>query len=102
MSFMKDILTVPKDLGDAIHAARKASGQKATEIARRSGRARNVLYRLERGDDVTVASLLDILRSMGLGLRLETAAPPTLDDVRRRFAEDSDDGDEDTGDRGAA
>ena len=91
MSSMKDILSLPKDLGGAIHAARKASGQKATDIARRSGRARNVLYRLERGDDVTVASLLDILRSMGLGLRIEPATPPTLDDVRRRFAQDDDD-----------
>ena len=40
---------------------------------------------------MTVASLLDILRSMGLGLRIEPAAPPTLDDVRRRFAQDDDD-----------
>lgn len=94
---MKDILSLPKDLGEAIHAARKASGLKATDIARRSGRARNVLYRLERGEDVTVASLLDILRAMSLGLRLEPAAPPTLDDVRRRFAEDHDD----AGDSGA-
>jgi HTH-type transcriptional regulator / antitoxin HipB len=90
MFCMKDILSLPEDLGTAIQAARKASRQKATDIARRSGRARSVLYRLERGEDVTVASLLDILRSMGLGLRLAPAAPPTLEDVRRRFGDDAD------------
>ncbi len=79
MPSMKDIFSLPTDLGQAIQAARKGAGLKATDIARRSGRARNVLYRLERGDDVTVASLLDILRSMGLGL-----AP------RSRFAKDDD------------
>ena len=31
-----------------------------------SGRSRDILNRLERGQDVTVASLLDILASMGL------------------------------------
>lgn len=88
---MQDTIRLPADLGRAIHAARKASGLKATVIAERSGRARNVLYRLERGDDVTVASLMDILRAMGLGLRLEAAGPPTLAEVRRRFAADDDD-----------
>ncbi len=95
MSFMKDIIGLPQDLGNAVRAARKGSGLKATDIARRSGRARNVLYRLERGDDVTVASLLDILRAMGLGLRVESAAAPTLDDVRRRFSQDADDAEND-------
>jgi HTH-type transcriptional regulator/antitoxin HipB len=87
---MQDIIRLPTDLGRAIHAARKASGLKATIIAKRSGRARSVLYRLEHGEDVTVASLMDILRAMGLGIRLETAGPPTLAEVRRRFAEDDD------------
>ncbi len=95
---MKDVFRSPRDLGAAIHAARKASGIKATDLARRSGRARSVLYRLERGQDVTVASLLDILRVLGLGLRLESAGPPTLEEVRRRFADDATD--DDAGDGG--
>jgi transcriptional regulator with XRE-family HTH domain len=89
---MQDTIRVPADLGKAIRAARKATRQKATAIAAQSGRARNVLYRLEKGEDVTVASLLDILRAMGLTIRLEPLGLPTLDEVRRRFAED-DDGD---------
>ena len=76
---MKDIIRVPADLGRAVHEARKTGKLKATAIAAHSGRARNVLYRLERGDDVTVASLLDILRAMGLTIRLEPLGLPTLD-----------------------
>ncbi|MEW6704123.1 MAG: helix-turn-helix transcriptional regulator [Pseudomonadota bacterium] len=88
---MKDIIRLPQDLGKAIHQARKAAHLKATTIAERSGRSRNVLYRLERGEDVTVASLLDILRAMGLTLRLERLGMPTLEEVQQRFAADDDD-----------
>lgn len=88
---MKDTIRLPQDLGEAIRAARKESRLAATTIAERSGRSRNVLYRLERGEDVTVASLLDILRAMGLTLRLERLGLPTLEEVRRRFADDDED-----------
>ena len=88
---MKDIIRLPQDLGDAIRGARKESRLAATTIAERSGRSRNVLYRLERGEDVTVASLLDILRAMGLTLRLERLGLPTLEEVRQRFADDDED-----------
>lgn len=91
MSFMQDILKLPAELGAAVRAARKASGLTATAIAERSGRARNVLYRLEAGGEVSVGSLLDILRVLNLGLRLEPLAPPTLDEVRQRFGADDDD-----------
>ena len=90
---MQDTIRLPADLGRAVRQARKSGKQKATSIAERSGRARNVLYRLERGEDVTVSSLLDILRAMGLTIRLESLGMPTLDEVRRRFAVDEDDGD---------
>ena len=58
------------------------------ELARRSGRARTLIHRLESGGDVTVASLLDLLRAMNLGLRIEPLAAPTLDEVRARFGGD--------------
>ena len=73
MSSMKDIIRLPKDLGVAVKAARKAQGIKALDISRHSGRSRDVLNRLERGEDITVSSLLDILSAMGLVLRLERA-----------------------------
>jgi HTH-type transcriptional regulator / antitoxin HipB len=85
---MKDIIRLLPDLGEAVREARKSGKLKATDIAEKSGRARNVLYRLESGEDITVASLLDILRAMGLAIRLEPLGTPTLTEMRRRFAAD--------------
>ena len=88
---MKDKIRLSVELGEAIRAERKSARLKATDIATRSGRARNVLYRLERGEDITVGSLMDILRAMNLTIRLERLGMPTLDEVQRRFAQDEDD-----------
>jgi transcriptional regulator with XRE-family HTH domain len=85
---MKDILSSTSDLSTAFRQAREDLGLTAVELARRSGRARTLIHRLEAGGDVTVASLLDLLRAMNLGLRIEPLAPPTLDAVRARFGED--------------
>ena len=41
-------------------------------------------------EDVTVASLFDILRAMGLTVRLESLGMPTLDEMRQRFSADTD------------
>jgi HTH-type transcriptional regulator/antitoxin HipB len=91
MSFSMDKLRLPSDLGQAIRAARKAQRLKAVDVAARAGRSRDVLHRLERGDDVTVASLMDLLRAMDLCLRLERAGLPTLEEMQARFAQDADD-----------
>lgn len=85
---MKDTIRTPLDLGRAIRHARKDAKLKATAIAERSGRARNVLYRLEGGQDITVASLFDILRAMKLTVSLEPLGMPTLQEMRRQFDED--------------
>ena len=90
---MNDTLRVPADLAAAVRQARKAAGLKATDVARRAGRSRDVLHRLERGDDVTVASLMDFLQAMGLVLRLEKAGLPTLAEMTQRFARPDDDDD---------
>lgn len=91
MSCMKDTIRLPTDLGREIRKARLAGGFKTTEVARNSGRSRDVLNRLEKGEDVTVASLMDILRAMGVTLRLETTKLPTLEEMQKRFAADEDD-----------
>ncbi|WP_281078488.1 helix-turn-helix transcriptional regulator [Variovorax paradoxus] len=90
---MQDKIRLPIELGHAIQRARKEGRLKATDIAARSGRARNVLYRLERGEDITVASLLDILRAMDLTIHLERLGMPTLEEVAQRFGQDEDDDD---------
>lgn len=92
MSSMKDIIRLPKDFGHAVKCARQELGIKTTDIARHSGRSRNILNRLERGEDVNVSSLMDILAAMGLVLRIERAGLPTLDEMTARFADlDEDD-----------
>ncbi|MBB4844204.1 transcriptional regulator with XRE-family HTH domain [Paucibacter oligotrophus] len=94
MSFMKDVIRLPSDLGRALMLERKARKMKATDIALRAGRARDVLYRLEQGEDVTLSSLMAILGAMGLTIRLERAGMPTLEEVQRRFGSVDEDGDD--------
>lgn len=87
MSFMSDIIRLPQDLGKAIQSERKALKLKTIDIAHHSGRSRDVLHRLERGQDVTVSSLMAILAAMGLVLRVERAGLPTLQEMTERFAD---------------
>lgn len=81
-------LRTPGDLGTAVRSARQTQGLKAVEIARRSGKSRDILHRLEAGHDVSVSSLFDILRAMNLSLRLVPAGTPTMEEVRARFEGD--------------
>ena len=88
---MKDNILTPLDLGAALKISRRERKLKAIDIAEHSGRSRDVLNRLENGQDVTVHSLFDILRAMGLCLRIENAGMPTLEEMQARFSEDDDD-----------
>ncbi len=74
------------ELGRAVRAARQATGLTTVEVAKVSGRSRDVLHRLESGRDVSVSSLLDILAAIGQQLELAAIARPTLGDMQRRFA----------------
>jgi len=49
-----------------------------------------ILHRLERGEDITLSSLFDILRACGLSLQLVSAGLPTLAEMRQRFSQDDD------------
>ena len=79
-----------QDLGRAIRQTRVSQGIRATHLAHEAGRSRDLLHRLETGQDVTTGALFDILRAMGYALRLEKAGLPTLDEMRQRFAGDED------------
>ncbi len=85
-----DKLKLPADLGQAIAQYRADNKLSAVAIARKAGRSRTVLHNLERGGDVTVGSLFDILRAMGLCLSLQKAGMPTLEEMQRRFADNGD------------
>lgn len=90
MFTIMDKLRLPADLGKAIAHYRADNKLSAVAMARKAGRSRTVLHKLERGQDVTVASLFDILRATGLCLRLEKAGMPTLEEMQRRFADEDD------------
>ncbi len=94
MSTIMDKLKFSTDLSRAIAEYRADNKLSAVAIARKAGRSRTVLHNLERGGDVTVASLFDILRAMGLCISLQRSGMPTLDEMQRRFADEDDEVDE--------
>jgi transcriptional regulator with XRE-family HTH domain len=90
---MKDNIRTSSELGEALKSLRKERKLKAIDIAEYSGRSRDILNRLEKGHDVTVRSLFDILRAMGLCVRLERTGMPTLEEMQARFVADIEDHD---------
>ena len=88
---MTDVIRLADELGDQLRARREVLGMRKTDLAARAGKVREVVYRLEAGEDTTVSSLMAVLSALGLVLRLEPAGLPTAQDVARRFADDSDD-----------
>lgn len=86
-----DKLRTLHDLGGAFAAHRRKATLSATRIAAQARRSREILYRLERGEDLTVSALLDLLRAAGLAITLVPAGLPTLDEMRERFADLEDD-----------
>lgn len=90
MTYTSGSIRTLADLGARIAQTRRAAGVTATAVSQRSKRSRDILHRLERGDDVSVSSLLDILQAMGYQLELTPARAPTLAEVRERFSEDED------------
>lgn len=79
---MMDNITDPIELGRQLRALRKARGIRSVQLSRDSGRSRDVLNRLERGDDVYLSSLFDALRAMGYSIRLERQGLPTLEEMQ--------------------
>jgi HTH-type transcriptional regulator / antitoxin HipB len=75
------------DLGQAVRAARLASRLTTVEVARNSGRSRDVLHRLENGQDVSLSSLLAMLAAIGKCIGFASATRPTLPEMQRRFAQ---------------
>lgn len=87
---MTDIIRLPDELGRALGEHRKTLGMSKTALAEKAGKVREVVYRLEAGEDTTVSSLMAVLGAMGLSLRLEPVGLPTAEEVSRRFQDDDD------------
>ncbi|MDP2407230.1 MAG: helix-turn-helix transcriptional regulator [Hydrogenophaga sp.] len=90
---MTDIIRLPDELGAQLRQQREALGLSKSQLAEKAGKVREVIYRLEAGDDTTVSSLLAVLGALGLALRLERAGLPSASDVARRFQQDDEDDD---------
>lgn len=84
---MLDKIRTLNDLGRVLNAQRRTAGKPVTEIARHAGRSRDILYRAERGEDITTGALLDLLRAMGLAVNIVPGGMPTLEEMRERFAD---------------
>ena len=85
MSSVNDIIRLPAELGRAIKTERLAAKLSVTEVAEKAGRVRDVIYRIEKGEDTSTASLFAVLSVLKLQVRLEKRGLPTLEDVQTRF-----------------
>lgn len=91
MLAMTDKIRLPDELGAQLRLQRKALGLSKVELAQRAGKVREVIYRLEAGQEASVSSLFAVLGALGLALRVERAGLPTAEEIARRFRMDDDD-----------
>jgi HTH-type transcriptional regulator / antitoxin HipB len=87
---MTDNIRLPTELGLTLRQRREALKLGKSELAEKAGKVREVVYRLEAGEDTTVSSLMAILGALGLVMRLEPAGLPSAAEVARRFRDDDD------------
>jgi transcriptional regulator with XRE-family HTH domain len=83
-------IRLPDELGSQLRARREALGMSKSALADKAGKVREVVYRLEVGEDTTVSSLMAVLGALGLVMRLEPAGLPSAAEVAHRFQEDDD------------
>ena len=86
-----DKIRTSRMLGAAFHKIRSEAGFTPTQIAARSGRSRDILYRLEGGKDISMSALLDFLRVTGHAIQIVPAGIPTMEQMRSMFKEDTND-----------
>lgn len=84
---MSVTLRTPADLGRALRELRESRKLTTVELARRSGRSRDLIYRLESGRDISSSALFDILRALDSSIEIRRAGLPTLDEMKERFQE---------------
>jgi predicted transcriptional regulator len=87
---MADTLRLPDELGRQLRERREALGMSKSELAEKAGKVREVIYRLEAGEDTTVSSLMAVLGALGLAMRLVRVGLPSASEVASRFQEDDD------------
>jgi predicted transcriptional regulator len=88
MQAMAGTIRLQDELGHELRQRREALGLSKSELAGRAGKVREVVYRLEAGEDTTVSSLMAVLGALGLAMRLERAGLPSASEVASRFQDD--------------
>jgi predicted transcriptional regulator len=91
MQAMTVNIRLPDELGQQLRARREALGLSKSALAEKAGKVREVIYRLEAGEDSTVSSLLAVMGALGLVMRVERAGLPTASEVAARFMDEDDD-----------
>ena len=91
MCAMTDMPRLPSELGELLRHRREELGLGKKAVAERAGRVREVVYRLEGGDEASVSSLFDVLRSLNLVMHIVPAGLPTMEQVAAAFNKDEDD-----------
>jgi predicted transcriptional regulator len=91
MQAMTDNNRLPDEPGHQLRTRREALGLSKSALADKSGKVREVIYRLEAGEDATVSSLLAVMGALGLVMRMERAGLPTASEVAARFLDEGDD-----------
>lgn len=74
-----------QDLGVKLAALRKESGHSITRLCELAGITRESWYRMERGDDVNVSTLMAVLNVLNLYPVLRQASMPELEEAREFF-----------------
>jgi transcriptional regulator with XRE-family HTH domain len=87
---MTDDIRLSDELGRQLRIRREALRMSKSELADKAGKVREVIYRLEGGEDTTVSSLMAVLGALGLAMRLEPVGLPSAEEVARRFQDDED------------
>jgi len=88
---MTDIIRLQDELGRRLRERREDLGLSKSALAEKAGKVREVVYRLEAGEDTTVSSLLAVMSALGLALRMERAGLPSADEVAARFLDEDED-----------
>ena len=85
MPSMNDTIRLQSELGEVIRQARIDAKLSISDVAKKAGRVRDVVYSIEAGRDTTLASLFAVLSVLQLQIRLEKQGMPTLENVQARF-----------------
>lgn len=86
----KPLLKNLLDLATLVHSQRLQAGPKggkmtAQTLADLAGVSRDTIFRIERGEDVSFATAMRVLRVFGLGLSAAPVQWPTLETAQNHF-----------------